>query len=254
MQAIIRAREAGVPVVGVTGQGSPMEGPEVVLATAPPETSSTHSASYTANLAALALVAAALGERNGADMGALRAALDGLPGAITALLDREAEVLPFAQALAARGRLVLLGAGPNAVTAREGALKVKESSYLVAEGFELETALHGALPAVEPGDVAVVIAAQGPALERTADAIGALSIIGTRLLVVADERAGVGVGTEAQPTIIPFAPVPEPLSPILAVVPLQLLAALTAHLRGTDADAFRNDDPIHQRAHARYTL
>jgi glutamine---fructose-6-phosphate transaminase (isomerizing) len=148
----------------------------------------------------------------------------------------------------------LLGAGPNAVTAREGALKVKESSYLVAEGLELETALHGALPAVEPGDVAVVIAAHGPALQRTRDAIHALALIGTRPLVICDERVASQGFADAGLTVIPFAAVPEPLSPLLAVVPLQLLAALTAELRGTDPDSFRNDDPIHQRAHASYSL
>jgi glutamine---fructose-6-phosphate transaminase (isomerizing) len=254
MRAIERAREAGMPVVGLTGQGSPMDGPDVVITTAPQDPSSTHSASYTANLAALALVAARLGERNGSDVAALRAALAQLPDAVAAILAREPDIMPVADALAARGRLVLVGAGPNAVTAREGALKVKESSYIVAEGFELETALHGALPAVAPEDVAVVIAAQGPALERTWDAARALQLIGTRLLVVADERVAASVPADGEATVVPFAAVPEALSPLLATVPLQLLAALTAARRGTNADSFRNDDPLYQRVNASYSL
>lgn len=231
-----------------------MHGPDVVIATAPQDPSSAHSASYTANLAALALVAARLGERRGADVGALRAALGQLPDALAALLAHEPQIVPIAEALAARGRLVLVGAGPNAVTAREGALKVKETSYLVAEGLELETALHGALPAVAPEDVAVVIAAYGPALERTWDAVRALQLIGTRLLVIADERVTASVPTEGETTIAPFAAVPEALSPLLAAVPLQLLAALTAALRGTNADSFRNDDPVYKRVNDSYTL
>jgi len=241
-RAIAMARDAGLHVIGITGRGSPMEGPDVVIGTAP------------GNLAALALIAARLGEHTGADVSALVAALDQLPEALVALLAREADIEPIAQALAARGRMVLIGAGPNAVTAREGALKVKESSYLVAEGFELETALHGGLQPVAAGDVGVVLAAHGPALERTSDAIHALRLIGARLLVIADERAASSVPTDEATTIVSFAGVPEALSPILATVPLQLLAARTAELRGTNPDSFRADDPIYKQANASYTL
>lgn len=255
-QAIARARQSGAHVIGITGQDSPMEGPEVVIKTAPQEQSSTHTASYTANLTALALIAVEVGTRHEQDMAGLRRALRDLPDSITALLAREQEVYPVAQSLAQVGRLALAGAGPNAVTAREGALKVKESSYLTAEGFELETALHGALQAIQAGDVAAVIAAHGPAMERTVDMVRALHLIGARLLIVADERVVAGLPAEAasDATIIPFAAVPEALSPILAVIPLQILAALTAELRGVNADSFRADDPVYKRVNDSYAL
>lgn len=257
-RAIARAHAAGARIIGITGQDSPMEGADVVIATAPQEKSATHTASYTANLAALALIAVAAGERTGADVAPLRAALLGVPAAIETLLGHEDAVRAVAEVLATRRRLVLAGAGPNTATAREGALKIKESSYLAAEGFELETALHGALQAVEEGDVAVVIAAEGPATERTADLVRALDLIGARLLLVADERALASLPAPGDlsttPTVVPFAPVPEVLSPILAVVPLQLLAALTAALVGTDADSFRADDPTYKRVNASYEL
>ncbi len=257
-QAIDRARAAGMPVIGLTGQGSPMEGPDIIIETASSERSSTHTASYTGSLAALALIAAYLGERNGADVTALRDALDRLPDALAAVLARENLIVPVADALAERGRLVLMGAGPNAVTAREGALKVKESSYLVAEGFELETALHGGLQAVQAADVAVVIAAQGPALDRVGDLVRALELLGARVLVVADERVVDALPTSPEAviarTVIPYPAVPEALSPLLAVVPLQLLAAYTAARRGTNADSFRADDPVYKRVNESYAL
>jgi glucosamine--fructose-6-phosphate aminotransferase (isomerizing) len=253
-QAIARAVAAGVPVVGLTGQGSPMEGPSVVIQTAPPETSATHTASYLGNLTALALIAAHVGARTGADVAALRAALVTLPESMAALLAREAEIEPVARALAERGRMILIGAGPNAVTAREGALKVKESSYLVAEGFAVETALHGGLQSLEAGDVAVVIAAEGPALPRLVDAVRALRLIGARVLVVADERAVPSIPSDEATTVFSYPAVPEPLSPLLATVPLQLLASRTADLRGTDPDSFRADNPVYRAANASYTL
>ncbi len=261
-QAIARAHTAGMRVVGVTGQNSPMSGPDVIIATAPQERSATHTASYTGNLAALALIAVHVGERTGADVGALRDALGRLPDDIAAMLARASLVIPVAEALAARGRLTLVGAGPNAVTAREGALKIKESSYLTAEGFEVETALHGGLQAIEAGDVAAVIAAQGPALERTGDLVRALELLGARVMVIADERAVTAlpappdtVAAGATPiTIIPYPAVPEALSPVLAVLPLQLLAAYTAAYRGADADSFRADDPVYKRVNESYGL
>lgn len=252
--AIARALEAGIPVIGLTGRDSPMEGPGLVLQTAPQEQSSTHTASYLGTLTALAMIAAELGERTGANVTDLRGALPRLPELIEALLAREDDVRPVASRLAERGRMTLIGAGPNAVTAREGALKVKESSYLSAEGFELETALHGALPAVLSGDVAVVIAAHGPALARTADAVRALGLIGAHVFVVADERALPTLPLPDGAATVTFGAVPEPLSPLLATVPLQLLAAFTAELRGTDADSFRADDPTYKRANDSYGL
>ncbi len=261
-QAIARAREAGMRVVGVTGQGSPMEGQglDLVIATAPQERSATHTASYTANLAALALIATRLGERAGGDVGELRLALDRLPDDIAALLGRESMVVPLANALAARGRLTVMGAGPNAATAREGALKVKESSYLSAEGVEVETALHGYLQAIEADDIVVVVAARGPALERVGDLVRALDLIGAQVVVVADERAVdalpplVSVETPGARTVITYPTVPEALSPLLAVVPLQLLAAHTAACRGADADSFRADNPVYKKVNESYAL
>jgi glucosamine--fructose-6-phosphate aminotransferase (isomerizing) len=257
-QAIERALAAGGPVIGVTGKESPMHGPAIILRTAPQEVSATHTASYTGNLIALAMLARDLGDQLGSQVDALSGTLDRMPDLLDGMLGAEQAVRPVAEALAARGRLILAGAGPNAATAREGALKVKESSYLVAEGFELETALHGGLQAVQAGDIAVVIAAHGPALARTCDAARALGLIGARLLLVADERAVPDLRAATQEAVtvdlITFPPVPEPLSPLLAVVPLQLLAAFTADLRGTNADSFRADDPVYKRANESYGL
>jgi glucosamine--fructose-6-phosphate aminotransferase (isomerizing) len=257
-EAIAQALAAGATVIGLTGLGSPMEGPQVVLQTAPSEVSATHTASYTGNLAALALIARLLGERTGADVSALAEGLQRLPQVLGDLVANEDIVRPVATALAARGRLVLAGAGPNAATAREGALKVKESSYLVAEGFELETMLHGGLQAVQAGDVAVVIAAAGPAIERTLDLVRALDIIGAHVVIVADasivDRLPAPSSDPYEGRVISFESLPEQLSPIAAVVPLQLLAAFTADLRGTDADSFRADDPVYKQANASYTL
>lgn len=258
VRSVERARAIGMPIVGLTGRDSRMDGPAVVIPTAPQEVSSTHTASYTGSLAALAMVAAELGGGS-TDAGAeLARALPQLPAQVDGLLAREAEVAPVAEHLARGGRVVYAGAGPNAATATEGALKVKESSYLVAEGFELEMLLHGGLQALQPGDLAVLVAPQGPALDRFADLLRALGLLGARPWLVGDRGAldavRAGAGSAAGSTAFELPRVPEPLSPVLAVVPLQLLACFTAERRGTDPDSFREDDPVFERISASYEL
>jgi len=255
LRAIETAVAARVPLVGVTGRESPMAGPGVVVRTTPPETSSTHTQSYTGNLAAIALLACGLGSRRGQDLGSLPTDLAAVPAHMESILRREDEIVPTADRLAAIGRLVLAGAGPNAATAREGALKVKESSYLVAEGFELEMILHGGLQPLRSGDVSVAVVVRGPAVPRAEDILRTWKIVGTQTLLVAD--AEVVRRLRAHPDLGPFdtlevPTVAEPLSPILTVLPLQLLAAATAQRRGTNADTFRRDDPVFARAIASY--
>lgn len=256
--AIERAIENSAPVIGVTRLGSPMQGPTVLIPTVENERSATHTTSYTSALMALALLALRLEGQSSIRTGELRSPVERLPDHVAGLLAREDEVRLVAESLAARGRLVVVGAGPNAVTAREGALKIKESSYLVAEGFELETMLHGGLQAIEAGDVAAVVAAEGPALERAANLVAALRIIGARIFLIIDQNATGRFPTDEIKaeggTVFSYPSVPEQLSPALAVVPLQLLAAFTAEARGTNPDHFRAEDHPHRQASESYIL
>ena len=252
-QAIARAAATGAPIIGITGAGSEMRGTTLAIATAPREQSDTYTASYTTSLLALGLLASAAGAQAGRDVMALRMALSDLPTALHELLAVEAAIVPVAEGLAARGRLTLVGAGPNAATAREGALKVKESSYLVAEGGELETTLHGVLQAVERGDMVAAIAADGPAVPRTGDLLRALETIGAEVLVIADTRIADRLPC-ASATLVTYPSVPEALSPLLAVIPLQLLAAWTAHFRGTNPDNFRFSEAAYKQAIEGLTL
>jgi glucosamine--fructose-6-phosphate aminotransferase (isomerizing) len=257
LETLRRAKEAGLPVVGITGKDSPLTGPEVVLPTVPQERSSTHSASYLGSLMALGLLARSLAEGS-ASFEPVARALPGLPAQIEGVLAREKEIDPVAGVLSERGRLVLAGAGPNTATAREGALKVKESSYLVSEGFELETLLHGGLQALARGDLAVEIAPLGAARERWADAHRALGLLGTVRWVLGDPGSQAWLASPGNGGAPEFAfelpALPEPLTPLLYVVPLQLLACFTAERRGTDPDTFREDDPVFARISASYHL
>lgn len=252
------AKDAGAKSIGVTGLDSPMAGPEVIFHTAPQEKSSTHTMSYTGNLMALAMTGAAYAERGGGPPSPLRPVLEAMPRMYDEVLRREYVIQPIAQSLARSGRLVIAGAGPNVATAREGALKVKESSYLVAEGFEFENLLHGGLQPLQVGDTAAIILPHGAASGRATDILRALQILGAPTLLVRDEAEpfavpsvdppGPAVSTFLLPTV------PELLSPMVAVLPLQLLACSTAEIRGTNPDSFRADLPTFKRINDSYEL
>jgi glucosamine--fructose-6-phosphate aminotransferase (isomerizing) len=200
------ASQAGAAVVAITARG---KGWPEAIETVPSETSETYTASYTAALVVLARLALALA-RPGFDA----AELTEIPDRA-----RSAAADPVALADPDRRLLVLAGIGPAAITAREGALKLREAARLVAEGYEAEYLLHGSAVPLRPGDVLL-------ALEPPADPSGLLS----GLVRVAEAE---GLHTQV---------VREPpgLHPLLAQIPLTIrlqgLAADAAQARGVDPD------------------
>jgi glutamine---fructose-6-phosphate transaminase (isomerizing) len=251
-------KAAGARSIGVTGLESPMSIPEVIFHTSPQEKSSTHTMSYTGNLMALAMTGLAYAERAGSKPHPWRAVLEGMPATFEGVLQREHVIQPVAQSLAQSGRLVLAGAGPNVQTAREGALKVKESSYLVAEGFEFENLLHGGMQPLKAGDTAVVLVPPSSAAERATDVVRALELLGASILLIHDDAHPFqvpSVDPPASPVSTFLVPsVPELLSPMVTVLPVQILACTAAEIRGTNPDSFRADDPAFKRINDSYKL
>jgi glucosamine--fructose-6-phosphate aminotransferase (isomerizing) len=200
------ALAARVRLVSITGDGKGW--PEAIEA-APPERSETYTASYLAALLVLARLATALG---GGEWGADELAT--LPDLVEGA---GAEPLPVE---APPHRLTLLfGAGPAAVTAREGALKLREASRVLAEGFEAEYLLHGSAVPLTGEDRLI-------ALDPAADPAGL-----TSALADAAEREGIPVARLDPPADLP---------PLLAQLPLtvrlQVLASRWADRQGIDPD------------------
>ncbi len=124
------------------------------------------------------------------------------------------------------------------MTAQEVALKIKETSYLQAEGMPTETMLHGPFQCVEAEDLFVLVAPSGAARERTLEVAELAEEIGAPCVVVGDD-----------PTAELAVPgVPEPFSALTCLVPLQFFAYHLALARGTNPDGFRADDPRFARA------
>jgi glutamine---fructose-6-phosphate transaminase (isomerizing) len=245
-RSLERSRAAGATVVSVGSLTAEHPGSQLVLRTVERERSAAYTASHTAAMTVLAQIATEVGARRGRpEETTLRSGLEALPGQVAGVLAREAEIEEVANQVRARHAYVA-AAGPNAPTALEAVIKAREAAYARIDALPLEQFLHGPLITVTAEDVGILVSAPGAnpiTVERTAEVAGVLDRIGLWLWLVGQGAPGVGAGA-----VFELPPVPEALSPILAVVPLQMLAYRVAALKGVHPDTFRRDDPTYKAA------
>ncbi len=245
--ALQRAREVGCPTALITGGGGAGEGrADAVFRTVAQERSPAHTVSYTGAVAVLALLAGRLGyHRTGSETLPHEILREVVPEALRTGLGTEDKVAALAREHVGRRRIWLLGGGPSAVTAQETALKIKETSYLQAEGMPTETMLHGPFQCVEAEDLFVLIAPSGAAMGRTLEVAELAEEVGALYVILGDDAAG---PYPASAGVITVPEVPEPFSALSCLVPLQLFSYHLALARGTNPDSFRGDDPRFARA------
>ncbi len=245
-QALERAKTGRAAAVAVTGRASDgLAAADVVLRTVEAETSRAHTTSYTSALALLALLAAEVG-----GAGDFRHAVDGVPDHVALLLGQESWE-DLAKRFGGRRRYWFVGGGPNTATALEGALKMSETNHAAALGLNCEQFLHGAWGALTTDDLLMLVAPPGAAHARAVDVARVAREVGAPVLAVVGEgdREIAALATET----IEIAEVPELLSPLLAVVPLQLLAYHLAVTSGANPDTMRADEPPYARALASFS-
>ena len=166
------------------------------------------------------------------------AALRHLPSAIQGALALEPHLIAWAQAFAGKEHALFLGRGLHYPIALEGALKLKEISYIHAEAYPAGELKHGPLALVDANMPVVAIAPNDALLEKLKSNLQEVRARGGELYVVADLDSQVAGGDGIH--LIRVAEHAGLLSPIVHVIPLQLLAYHTAVLRGTDVDKPRN--------------
>jgi len=254
VQALQAARAAGALTIVVTGHepGVGMTVADFVIPTCEQEISSAHTKSYTTALVALAALAVRLAERRGLlnDVAAAHAALKRISELMRRALACESHSREVAREIAARQRWVFVGAGPNWATAREGALKVQETSYMASESFEIEQFLHGPLAEMDSRAALVALFTGGPGDDRARSLLRAAGELGVLRVAVAAE----GVGEVSGEHRIEVPAIEEWLSPFVQVIPVQFLSYYVALERGANPDTAREDQPAHARAHGHYKL
>ncbi|PIR19633.1 MAG: glutamine--fructose-6-phosphate transaminase (isomerizing) [Elusimicrobia bacterium CG11_big_fil_rev_8_21_14_0_20_64_6] len=160
-----------------------------------------------------------------------------VPGWIRAAIKLDAQILAVAKKFSKSEHFLFIGRYVNYPIALEAALKLKEISYIHAEGYPAGELKHGPIALIDTEMPVVVIATQSRVLEKTLSSLEEVKARGARVIVVATEGVGEFKDCEA---VLRLPPVPEILSPIVNIVPLQLLAYHVADLRGCDIDQPRN--------------
>jgi glucosamine--fructose-6-phosphate aminotransferase (isomerizing) len=197
---------------------------------------------FTTQLAGLFLLTLALAKTRGhltaeAEAGHLKA-MRHLPVALQAVLALEPQVIAWAEDFASKENALFLGRGLHYPIALEGALKLKEISYIHAEAYPAGELKHGPLALVTSAMPVVTVAPNDALLEKLKSNIQEVKARGGQLYVFAD--ADTRIESDAGVHVIRMPEHYGALSPILHVVPLQLLAYHTACARGTDVDKPRN--------------
>lgn len=207
-----------------------------------PEIGVASTKAFTTPLVDLYMLAMLLGDLRGTLPAAQRLALAQdlarLPDLAGSVLDREPQVQAVAQALQHTSHCMYLGRGINMPIAYEGALKLKEISYIHAEGYPAGEMKHGPIALVEPGLPVICIAVRDQWHEKMLSQVEQVRARGGMVVAVAtdgDERMA-----QLADHVLWIPPVPWLLSPVLTAIPLQLLAYHVALLRGCDVDQPRN--------------
>ena len=214
----------------------------VLMTRAGPEIGVASTKAFTTQLAALAMLTIALARRNGLEPRQerhLTAQLLELPELISEVLDLDASIEGLAQHFVDKHHALFLGRGVQNAVAMEGALKLKEISYIHAEAYAAGELKHGPLALVDEDMPVVAVAPDDELLEKLKSNLQEVRARGGELYVFADPRVQfgdrVGIHTMRMPAMI------EDLqAPILYTIPLQLLAYHVAVLKGTDVDQPRN--------------
>jgi glutamine---fructose-6-phosphate transaminase (isomerizing) len=208
-----------------------------------PEIGVASTKAFTCQLAVLAALAANLARAKGrlsreAEKDIV-AHLQQAPAALNAALGHDEEIAAMAHLIAPARDVLYLGRGPDYPMALEGALKLKEISYIHAEGYAAGEMKHGPIALIDEAVPVIVIAPSGPLFEKTVSNMQEVRARGGKIVLISDAK-GIAQAGEGCMATIEMPEVHPLIAPLVYAVPVQLLAYHTAVLKGTDVDQPRN--------------
>lgn len=246
LAALRYAKEQGqkiISVVNVPESTIARESDMVLPTLAGPEIGVASTKAFTTQLTVLACLAIGIGRAKGTITpereAELSSALTEIPSRITEILNTD-EIIRKISADVSEARDVLyLGRGNLYPMAMEGALKLKEISYIHAEGYAAGEMKHGPIALIDENVPVIACAPSGPMMEKTVSNLQEVHARGGQIILFSDEEGVARAGDIAKhsvvlPRVDPF------VAPILYALPIQLLAYHTAVLKGTDVDQPRN--------------
>jgi glucosamine--fructose-6-phosphate aminotransferase (isomerizing) len=239
-------REQGqhvLSIVNVPESSMARESDAVLETVAGPEIGVASTKAFTAQLVVLACLALAAGRARGAisakQEAAMTDALLAVPGCAAEVLENDGAIQALAARVAKARDVLYLGRGNCFPIALEGALKLKEISYIHAEGYAAGEMKHGPIALIDPAVPVIATVSSGPLFEKTASNLQEAAARGGQVIVFSDEAGAaklrsIAAETIVLPTVDPF------VAPILHAIPVQLLAYYVAVMKGTDVDQPRN--------------
>ena len=208
-----------------------------------PEIGVASTKAFTCQLAVLAALSANLARAKGRltreEEQDIVAHLQEAPAALNAALGHDDDIAAMAHLIAPARDVLYLGRGPDYPLALEGALKLKEISYIHAEGYAAGEMKHGPIALIDEAVPVIVLAPSGPLFEKTVSNMQEVRARGGKIVLISDakglEEAGEGcIATIEMPEVHPL------IAPLVYAVPVQLLAYHVAVTKGTDVDQPRN--------------
>ncbi len=232
-----------VSVVNVATSTMARESDVVATTLAGPEIGVASTKAFSCQLAVLACLALAFGRARGTisrdDERRFVDELMLIPGLMAEALKREREVEQVAHDLARSRDVLYLGRGSSYPLALEGALKLKELSYIHAEGYAAGELKHGPIALVDEDLPVIVIAPPDHVFEKTVSNMQEVAARGGRLVLIGDANAAQAAAVDVR-AMIAMPDMAPTFAPIVYAVPVQLLAYHTAVMMGKDADQPRN--------------
>ncbi|MGC8119594.1 glutamine--fructose-6-phosphate transaminase (isomerizing) [Marinobacter sp. VGCF2001] len=245
LAALRQAKKAGfraaLAICNVPGSSLVRESDLVIMTQAGPEIGVASTKAFTTQLTALLIFTLALARHNGLSEdkeAEIVAAIHQLPKQVNDILALDADIEAMSKAFMDKNHSLFLGRGSQFPVAMEGALKLKEISYIHAEAYPAGELKHGPLALVDSEMPVVTVAPNNDLVEKLKSNLEEVRARGGELFVFADKAAG--VKAEEGIHVMQLPSVHEITAPIVYTVPLQLLSYHVAVLKGTDVDQPRN--------------
>ena len=244
LEAMRAARAAGSPVFGIVnavGSTIAREADGGIYLHAGPEIGVASTKAFTSQIVALLMLGLYLGRQRGLTLEQgqqIVTELGRLPGLVCRALELEPEVRTLAAELVDADNVLYLGRGVNFPVALEGALKLKEISYIHAEGYPAAEMKHGPIALIEKDMPVIVVAPRDEVYGKVLSNMQEVKARGGKVIAITTEGNGAaGPAVDRELRVPATSPL---LSPIVTTIPLQLLAYHIAVLRGCDVDRPRN--------------
>ncbi|MGB1885238.1 MAG: glutamine--fructose-6-phosphate transaminase (isomerizing), partial [Gammaproteobacteria bacterium] len=245
LAALRQAKEWGyahtLAVCNVPESSLTRESELVLMTRAGPEIGVASTKAFTTQLAALMLVVITLGRRHGLDDKAERELveqLESLPGKINSVLELNDQIETLAQKFSNKRHSLYLGRGLMHPVAMEGALKLKEISYIHAEAYPAGELKHGPLALVDENMPVLAVAPNNELVEKLKSNLEEVRARGGALYIFADPA--VELNSQPGVVVLDVIPVDDTIAPIVYTIPLQLFAYHVGVLKGADVDQPRN--------------